>query len=87
MRRLACSSRKLAVTPAVSDTDLVDAITSTKMLQLAQVMQQLPAEHGLVDLPQLEHARDALQSIEAIPAQSAPEPLLVSPPQHVDLRA
>lgn len=70
----------------MSDTDPVDAVTTTRMLQLAQVMQQLPAEHGQVPLAQLEQSRDALQSIEAIPAV-APEPLLVNPPEHVDVRA
>lgn len=65
----------------------MDAVTSTKMLQLAQVMQQLPGEHGLVDVPQLAQAREALQSIESIPGAVAAEPLLVTPAQHVDLRA
>ncbi|MBJ7332717.1 MAG: hypothetical protein JHC95_22675 [Solirubrobacteraceae bacterium] len=64
----------------------MDAVTTTRMLQMAQVMQQLPSEHGQVPLRQLEQARDAYQSIEAVP-QAAPERLLVEPAQHVDTYA
>lgn len=64
----------------------MDAITTTRMLQMAQVMQQLPADGGHVPLRQLEMAREAFQSLDSIPAPSA-EPMLVSEPQHVDVRA
>lgn len=70
------------------DTHPVDAITTTRMLQLAQVMEQLPANAGGdVPIAQVEQAREAYQSIESVPAPSAPAPLLVSEPQHVDLYA
>lgn len=82
------SSRFLAIARALPDTHPVDAITSTKMLQLAQAMQQLPADpQGPMDAAQVVQAREALQSADAIPAASAPAPPLVSPAQHVDLYA
>ena len=64
----------------------MDAITTTQMLQMAQIMQQLPSAGGDVNVPQLAKAREAFQSIDAIAPPSA-EPLLASPPQHVDVRA
>lgn len=63
----------------------MDAITSTRMIQLAQAMQQLPADvQGPVDAAQIAQVRDV---VEAVPAASAPAPPLVSPAQHVDLYA
>lgn len=63
----------------------MDAITSTRMIQLAQAMQQLPAgETGNVTAPQIEQAREAIASMQSAPA---PEPLLVAEPQQIDVRA
>lgn len=79
------SSRFLVVAWRVSDTHPVDAITSTRMIQLAQAMQQLPTDvQGPMEVAQLAHTRELLDSA---PAATAPAPPLVTPAQHVDLYA
>lgn len=79
------SSTFLAIASRVSDTHPVDAVTSTRMIQLAQAMQQLPTDvQGPMDVAQLAQTREL---VDAVPAASAPAPPLVTPAQHVDLYA
>lgn len=58
------------------------------MLQLASVMQQLPAENGQISLKQLENVRETMAEVQAQPqAYPAPTGLLVEPAQRIDIYA
>lgn len=82
MTGFARSSRKLAEAESVPDTGLVDSVTMTQMLQMAQIMQQLPAASENVPVAQVVQAREALDAVQAAPA-----PALATPAQHVDTYA
>lgn len=82
MTAVARSSRKMAVAGRVPDTGFVDSVTMTQMLQMAQIMQQLPAASENVPVAQVVQAREALDAVQATPA-----PALATPAQHVDTYA
>lgn len=82
MTAVARSSRKMVEDGPALDTGPVDSVTMTQMLQMAQIMQQLPAATENVPIRQLAQAREALDAVQAAPA-----PALATPAQHVDTYA